>query len=204
MKEVQARLSPGISAKEILALLSHGISASRVGNVSGTDDDAFVEVRHASTWFGRNRSFEISIDDHPVGLVGKEAPWRYRLAPGRHTLVAKMDSARTQDVTFDVQANQDVVFLCALDGIYACLWRTQKIALGMLAALVVIMHSVASAFSLPKWVDLAVFLLFVVPCLTTLGLCGLVSFSRTMPWSPPGSVFRLFRHHIESAPSESE
>jgi hypothetical protein len=166
-------------------------------NLSDSDEWGIIEVRHASNWFGVYRDFEISIDGRVVGRVGRRAPGRYRVAPGWHTLAARMDWVRTQCASIVVDSDEHAVFRCGMVSFYSRIWTVTVIMIGLLLALSAIPYGMGWVFPrLDSWRPL-IFGVCSLPCLMALGVCELIVFSGMTPWSPPGRVMRLFRLPVE-------
>ncbi len=180
--------------RSILGTASLDISKAGFDILSVWEQGAIIEVRHAANWFGLHRSIEVSIDGYRVGSVGRKTPGRYRVAPGRHTLEARMDWCRTQSVSIDMDANERAVFHFSMERFYSRVWTLAVIVLGMLYAAWGISNGLAWTFPWLSSLPRIVIGYFGIPCLLVLGVCELIVFSRARPWSPPGHLFRLIRH----------
>ena len=169
-----------------------GTSEADLGDLPGPDGWSIIEVRHASKWFGAFRDFEVSIDGYVVGRVGRRSPGRYRVAPGSHTLTARMDWVRIQCASIVVEADEHAVFRCGMADFYARVWAVGMVMLGLLIAGCGIWSAIDSFFpGLNPWKPW----IFVceVPCFFVLGVCEFVVFGGMTPCSPPGRVMRLSR-----------
>lgn len=171
-------------------------------DVPAMDEEAIIEVRHEAL-FGLLRAFDVSIDDRLVGHVGPMTPGRYRVLPGRHALAAKMDWVRTQTISVYVGANDRVVFGCGMDRFHARLWGVTPVMFGVLLGAVGILELAEWVF--PPFGEPLKRILFpacIFPCVTVMGVCEVILFSRMLPWSRPGRVFRLHRHPVEAEPGD--
>ena len=173
----------------VLECPSLDIGTTDFDDFTPMNQEAFIEVRHAAS-FGVGRTFEISIDDHRVGQVGRSSPGRYRVSPGRHTLAARMDWVRTQTVTVYLHAGERAVFRCGMEVFAARLWSIALILLVVVVGVAGV--SILLKPILPGHVR-DVLNVFAVCCGCPMGLCELIVFSRMTPWSAPGRVMRLFR-----------
>lgn len=161
------------------------------------DDDAFIEVRHEA-WFGLWRTFEISIDDHPVGQVGRRSPGQYRVPPGWHTVTARMDWARSEAVSVRVDPGERAAFCCCMERFTARLYVTTMVLLGIM---LVIASTGTASWASAGLLRQALHLTF-LGSLGVLAICELLLFCRMTPWNSPGRFFCL--HRCAGEPSASE
>lgn len=166
-------------------------------HVISIDDDAFIEVKHEA-WFGLWRTFEISVDDHRVGQVGRRSPRQYRVAPGWHTISAGMDWVRTETVAVCLDPGERVVFRCCMERFAARLYSATIALLGIVFAI--------ASVNTASWASAAVWRqgLHVVffGFLALLAICELLLFCRALPWNSPGRFFCL--HRCAGEPREPE
>ena len=92
-----------------------------------------------------------------------------------------MDWCRTQSVSIDMDANERAVFHFRIERFYSRVWTVAVIVLGMLYAAWGISNGLAWAFpwlSSLRWIIIGY---FCIPCLSVLGVCELIVFSRARP-----------------------
>jgi hypothetical protein len=178
------------------------ISAPGFDIASDENECAFMEVRHAAKWAGLRRQFEVFVDDRCVGSVGRNTPGRFRVDPGRHTVAARMDWVSTQTVFIHLDGQEYVVFFCGMDRFHTRVWSVAVIIVGVLFCATLITLPVGRFFPGIDPMNRPVYLSVSLASLAIIVVCELIIFSKMMPWSSPGSLFRLFRQPVELGPPE--
>ena len=102
-----------------------------------------------------------------------------------------------------MDANERVVFHFGMKRFYSQVWTVAVIMLGILYATWGISNGLAWAFPWLSSQRPIIIRSLCIPGLSVLGVCELIVFSRGMPWSPPGDLFRLFRHPVKPELPES-
>lgn len=162
------------------------------------EEAARIEIRRDREWFGKIRDYEIFVDGVSAPPLGRSGPVRYRVRPGWHSVMAKMDWCRSETVSVYLQADQHVILNCGTaDGVRG-LNRSMLVLLA--ATFLIGLPGILIDRWFPHWKEgitaLLVQTLFFV-CLATLGLCEILLFSKMMPWKPPGSLIQLVQVEVD-------
>ncbi len=180
------------------------ISGPGFDELSVSNQSAVIEVRHEGNLFGALRDFEVSIDGQSVGSAGRKTPGQFRVAPGLHTVEARMDWVRTQSESVYLNPGEYAVFRCGMTAFHSRVWTLAWTMLGALFALALIVKLGTWFFPGLKSFHWLLIGVCFVPCFTVLAICELIVFSRMRPSSPPGHLFRLIRHEINPEARRSD
>lgn len=79
---------------------------------------AMIRIKRESTRSDRLRSYRVELDGKSIGQIKDSELKSFEVAPGKHSLRLKVDWARSNAVTFEMEEGEDLEFACrsALEG----------------------------------------------------------------------------------------
>ena len=75
-------------------------------------DETQVTVRRMTSYADRLRGYKVKVDDVVVGLVQAGESVTIPVAPGRHSMVIRIDWCGSEQIDFEVQAGEHAFFEC--------------------------------------------------------------------------------------------
>jgi hypothetical protein len=93
-------------------------------------DQAQITVRRTNNYPDRLRAYKVKVDGVVVGSVRARESATVRITPGRHSLALRIDWCGSEQIDFDVQSNEHVLFECGnsrgISALFYMIFRTRQ------------------------------------------------------------------------------
>ena len=84
----------------------------RLGAVVIMSDQTQITVRRTTSYADRLRAYKVKVDGVVVGLVRARESVTVPVAPGRHSLVIRIDWGGSEQIDFEVKTGEHIFFEC--------------------------------------------------------------------------------------------